>query len=112
MYRSMNLKGFVLILAVMLVIFLVFHLTMKSAVDEKTEKAQLLRIQKTKLEEEFKSLNKQLNVVGTDEYIMSSAVRNYSYVQKDAIRFEFTNPEVLYAYSEEEIRILMDEMSD
>ena len=38
MYRSMNLKGFVLILAVMLVIFLVFHLTMKSAVDEKTEK--------------------------------------------------------------------------
>ena len=43
---------------------------------------------------------------------MSSAVKDYSYVKKDAIRFEFTNPEVLYAYSEEELQILMDEMND
>ena len=51
-------------------------------------------------------------MVGTDEYIMSSAVKDYSYVKKDAIRFEFTNPEVLYAYSETELQILMDEMND
>ena len=50
--------------------------------------------------------------MGTEEYIMSSAVRDYSYVQKDAIRFEFTNPEVLYAYSEAELQILMDEMNN
>ncbi len=112
MYRSMNLKGFALILGIMLLIFLILHSVLRNTVNEKAEEEKLLRIQKTKLEEEFKSLNKQLNVVGTDEYIMSSAVRNYSYVQKDAIRFEFTNPEVLYAYSEEELRILMDEMSD
>ena len=67
---------------------------------------------KTKLEEEFKRLNRELNVVGTDEYIMSSAVKDYAYVKKDAIRFEFTNPEVLYAYSETELQILMDEMND
>ena len=112
MYRSMNLKGFVLILGIMLVIFLVLHLTMKSAVDDKAEKEKLLRIQKTKLEEEYKDLNNELNVIGTDDYIMSSAVKDYSYVRKDAIRFEYTNPEALYAYSAEELQILMDEMND
>ena len=100
MYRSMNLKGFLLILGVMLLIFLVLHSVLRGSANQ------------TKLEEEFKSLNKQLSVVGTDEYIMSSAVKEYSYVKKDAIRFEFTNPEVLYAYSEAELQILMDEIND
>ena len=112
MYRSMNLKGFLMILGIMLLIFLVVHSSLRGTVNEKAEEEKLLRIKKTKLEEEFKSLNRQLNVVGTEEYIMSSAVRDYSYVQKDAIRFEFTNPEVLYAYSEAELQILMDEMNN
>ena len=99
MYRTMNLKGFLLILAVMLILFLIFHSVLRGTVNEK-------------MEEEFKNLNRKLNVIGTDEYIMSSAVKDYSYVQRDAIRFEFTNPEVLYAYSEDELRILMDEMND
>ena len=43
---------------------------------------------------------------------MTSAVRDYAYVQKDAIRFEYTNPEALYAYTEEELQILMDEMNN
>ena len=112
MYRSMNLKGFLLILGIMLLIFLVLHSVLRGAVDNKAEEEKLLRIQKTRLEEENKSLNNQLNMVGTDEYIMSSAVKNYAYVKQDAIRFEFTNPEVLYAYSEEELQILMDEMNN
>ena len=112
MYRSMNLKGFLLILGVMLLIFLVLHSMLRGTVNEKAEEEKLLRVRKTRLEEEFKSLNKQLNVVGTEEYIMSSAVKNYAYVKKDAIRFEFTNPEVLYAYSEADLQSLMDEMND
>ena len=112
MDRTMNLKGFLLILGIMLLVFLVLHSVLRGTLNEKAEEEKLLRVKKTKLEEEFKSLNRQLNVVGTDEYIMSSAVRDYSYVKKNAIRFEFTNPEVLYAYSEEELQILMDEMND
>jgi cell division protein FtsB len=112
MYRSMNLKGFLLILGIMLAVFLILHSALKGTVNQKAEEERFLRVKKTKLEEDFKRLNKELNVVGTDEYIMSSAVRDYSYVKKDAIRFEFTNPEVLYAYSEEELQILMDEMND
>ena len=112
MDRTMNLKGFLLILGIMLLVFLILHSVLRGTVNEKAEEEKLLRVKKTKLEEEFKSLNRQLNVVGTDEYIMSSAVRDYSYVKKNAIRFEFTNPEVLYAYSESELQILMDEMND
>ncbi len=112
MYRSMNLKGFLLILAIMLLIFLILHTSLRGTLNEKAEEEKILRVKKTKLEEEFKRLDRELNVIGTEEYIMSSAVRDYSYVRKDAIRFEFTNPEVLYAYSEEELKILMDEMND
>ncbi len=112
MYRSMNLKGFLLILGVMLLIFIVAHSALKGTLNEKAEEEKLLQVKKTKLEEEFKSLNKQLSVVGTDEYIISSAVRDFSYVKRDAIRFEYTNPEVLYAYSEAELQILMDELND
>ena len=95
MNKSMNLKGFLLILGIMLALFLIFHSALRGSVNEKAEEEKILRVRKTKLEEEFKRLNKELNVVGTDEYIMSSAVKDYSYVRKDAIRFEFTNPEVL-----------------
>ena len=112
MYKTMNLKGFLLILGIMLLLFLILHSALRGTANEKTEEEKILRVKKTKLEEEFKRLNKELNVVGTDEYIMSSAVKDYSYVKKDAIRFEFTNPEVLYAYSESELQILMDEMND
>ena len=112
MYRSMNLKGFLLILGIMLLIFLILHSLLKNTVNEKAEEEKYLRVRKTKLEEEYKRLNKELNVIGTDEYIMSSAVKDFSYVKTDAIRFEFTNPEVLYGYSEAELQILMDEMND
>jgi len=112
MYKTMNMKGFLLILGIMLLIFLILHSVLKSTVDEKAEKEKALRVQLTQLEEENKNLINRLDNVGTDEYIMSSAVRDYSYVRKDAIRFEFTNPEALYAYTDEELQILMDEMND
>ena len=69
MYRSMNLKGFALILGVMLLVFLVLHSVLRGTVNEKAEEEKILRVKKTKLEEEFKRLNRELNVVGTDEYI-------------------------------------------
>ena len=37
MYRSMNLKGFLLILGVMLLIFIVAHSALKGTLNEKTE---------------------------------------------------------------------------
>jgi cell division protein FtsB len=112
MNRTMTFKGFILIIAAVLVVFLILHSILKGNVDEQSRKQQELRVQLTRLEEENKELLSRLNLAGTDEYIMSNAVKKYSYVKRDAIRFEYTNPEAIYAYSEKELQILMDEMSN
>lgn len=112
MQRSVSLKGFVLVLGLIVAVFLILHTVLRSGVDERAEKEKELKVRLTRLEEENKELTTQLNVVDTDDYIRSSAVRNYSFVQKDAIRFEFTNPDAIYGYSEEELAILMDEISE
>ena len=112
MHRTMNPKGFLLILAAMMVVFLVFHFVMKGNVDKKAEEEKTLRVKLTGLEEENKDLNARISTMGTQEYIIASAVKDYSYVSRSAIRFEFTNPEALYAYTDEELQILMDEMND
>ena len=112
MNRTMSFKGFILVLAIMTAVFLILHFVMRGGADEQARKENELRVEMTRLEEENKDLLARLNIVGTEEYIMSSAVRNYSYVKKDAIRFEFTNPEAIYAYTEEELQILMNEMKN
>ena len=112
MNRTMTFKGFVVILGIVLVVFLILHTILKGNVDEQNRKQQELRVQLTRLEEENKDLLSRLNLAGTDEYIMSNAVKKYSYVKRDAIRFEYTNREAIYAYSEKELQILMNEMNN
>ncbi len=112
MRRVMNLKGFLLVLALMLAVFFIAHPLLRARYNEKAERENELRAELAKLEDENRDLTNQLNIVGTKDYIVTSAMENYSYMNKDDIRFEFTNPEALYAYTEEEIRILMDEMMD
>ena len=112
MQRTMTVKGFIVILSLILAVFLTFHLLMKGDLSRKAEQEEELAQALAKLQEEEKDLKNQLNIVGTEDYIVSSAMENYSYVEKDNIRFEFSNPEALYTYSEEELRILVDEMAD
>ena len=112
MRKVMNLKGFLVILALMLAVFLILHPILRARYSEKAERETALRATLVQLEDENRELTNQLNIVGTKDYIVSSAMENYAYMSKDDIRFEFTNPEALYAYTEEEIRILMDEMVD
>ena len=111
MQRTMTVKGFIVILSLILAVFLTFHLLMKGDLSRKAEQEEELAQALAKLQEEEKDLKNQLNIVGTEDYIVSSAMENYSYVKKDNIRFEFSNPEALYTYSEEELRILVDEMA-
>ena len=112
MHRTMTVKGFIIILSLILAVFLFLHLLMKGDLSRKAEQEETLRAALAELQEEEKDLKNQLSIVGTEDYIVSSAMENYSYVKKDDIRFEFSNPEALYSYSEEELRILVDEMAD
>lgn len=112
MRKSMTLKGFAVILALILAVFLCLHLMLKGDLSRKAEQENAMRIALSKLQEEEKDLKNQLSIVGTQDYIVSSAMENYSYVRKDDIRFEFSNPEALYTYTEEELKILVDEIAD
>ena len=112
MHRTMTVKGFIVILSLILAVFLFLHLLMKGDLSRKAEQEEMLQAALAELQEEEKDLKNQLSIVGTEDYIVSSAMENYSYVKKDDIRFEFSNPEALYSYSEEELRILVDEMAD
>ena len=100
------------ILSLILAMFLFLHLMMRGDLSRKAEQEEALRLALAELQEEEKDLKNQLSIVGTEDYIVSSAMENYSYVKKDNIRFEFSNPEALYTYSEEELRILVVEMAD
>jgi cell division protein FtsB len=112
MHRTMTVKGFIVILCLILAVFLTLHLLMRGDLSRKAEQQEALSLVLADLQEEEKDLKNQLSIVGTEDYIVSSAMENYSYVKKDDIRFEFSNPEALYTYSEEELRILVDEMAD
>ena len=112
MRKSMTIRGFIVILCLVLAVFLTLHLIMKGDLGRKAEQENELKQALSKLQEEEKDLRNQLSIVGPEEYIVSSARENYSYISRDDIRFEFSNPEALYAYTEEELRILVDEMAD
>jgi len=110
--KSMTLKGFAVILALILAVFLCLHFMLKGDLSRKAEQENAMRIALNELQEEEKDLKNQLSIVGTEDYIVSSAMEHYSYVKKDDIRFEFSNPEALYTYTEEELQILVDEIAD
>ena len=112
MRKSMTIKGFIVIMTLILAVFLCLHLLMKGDLTRKAEQESVLRQALAKLQEEEKDLKNQLSIVGTEDYIVSSARENYSYVGREDIRFQYSNPEALYTYTEEELRTLVDEMAD
>lgn len=112
MRRTMNWKGFLAILAVMSLVFGVLLLILNNQLRAREEEENNRRVTLTRLDEEGRELTARLNLVGTEDYIVSSAMTNFAYMNKNDLRFEFTNPEALYAYTEEEMQILSDELAD
>ncbi len=112
MHRTMSVKGFLVILMLILMVFMTLHLMMRGDLSRKAEEQNALQEKLSELKEEEKDLRNQLSIVGTEDYIVSSAMENYSYVNRNDIRFVFSNPEALYTYTEEELQILVDEIAE
>ena len=64
MQRTMTVKGFIVILSLILAVFLTFHLLMKGDLSRKAEQEEELAQALAKLQEEEKDLKNQLNIVG------------------------------------------------
>ena len=112
MRKTMNLRGFAVVVGAMLVVFLVLFLILNARLNENRGAINNRRVTLTRLEDENKQMRTQLEQIGTENYIVSSAMNNYSFMNRNDLRFRFTNAEALYAYTEEEMKILMDEMAD
>lgn len=108
----MNWKGFLIICGLILIVFLSLHLLLRNKLEENYQKQNTLEVRLTNLQAENRKLSAELETVGTNEYIENSARTNYDFVQKGEIRFEITNPEALYAYTAEEMQILMKELAE
>ena len=109
MRRTMNVKGFLVLLGVVLAVFLILFLVLRGQRGAVVSREDALRLKLVEMEEENRILTERMSEVGTQNYIVSNALDVYSYMLKDDIRFEFTNPEALNAYTPEEWQILTEE---
>ena len=112
MRKTMNYRTFAWTVGIILAVFLALHLILSAQVREKQLQEESLRQTLVRLQEENTELDAELQQVDSENYIVSSAMNNYAFMNKDDLRFEFTNPEALYAYTEEELSIMLDEMTD
>ena len=112
MRKTMNYRRFGWTIGILTAAFLLLFWIVSGRLGERQQKETALRVALTRLEEENKEIDAELKLVDTEDYIVTSAMTNYAFMNKNDLRFQFTNPEALYAYTEEELKILMDEMAD
>ena len=112
MRGTLNYRTFFWIVLAMTAAFLILFLIINSQLGEKRQQETALGVTLRRLEEENKKMDAELKLVGTEDYIVTSAMTNFAFMNKNDIRFQFTNPEALYAYTDDELKILMDEMAD
>ncbi len=61
---------------------------------------------------ELADLQDQLKRMGSDGYVENEARENYGFIREGEIIFAFEDPDVLKGYTEEEYRIIMEELRD
>ena len=105
----MRYRRFLTLAGLMAAVFLILYLLLRGQVTEKRQEEETLRVALTRMEENNKEMDARLKLVDTEDYVVNSAMTNYAFMNKNDLRFRFTNPEALYAYTEEELKILMDE---
>ena len=112
MHETVNWWKFIWISGGLLTAFMILFLLLNHQIQNARQEENGLRKTLTDMEKENVEMNAQLSQVGTEDYIVNSAMTNYAFMNKNDLRFQFTNPEALYAYTEDELKILMDEMAE
>ena len=112
MQNTMNYRSFLWIIGAMAAVFLILFLILSGQATAKRQQETALNVTLNRLEEANKEMENRLKLVETEDYVVTSAMNNYAFINRNDLRFQFTNPEALYAYTEDELKILMDEMAD
>ena len=93
-------------------VFIVALAAVRSDLHQLRAQESSLVLQLQLLETDYESLAEELERVGTDSYIENAARENYGFIMDGEIIFAFQNPEKLQGYTEEEYRIIQEEMRD
>lgn len=64
----------------------------------------------TRLQNDKITLTDELAQVGTSSYVEHRAREDYAFLKPGELRFEIVNPDCLEGYTEDELRILMQEL--
>ena len=100
------------VIGMLVVIVLLFGVLMVHAGrsrSEAEEQAAALQQSLVRLQNEKLRLEETLSQAGTSSYVETIARTEYAYLKEGELRFEVVNPESLDAYTEAEMRILMEE---
>ncbi len=68
-----------------------------------------LRIERDQHFKEYKKLQNELEIVGTDDYIIAKARQIHGYIMPGEMLFVIRNPQVLYGETEEPIQMAVVE---
>lgn len=101
-----------LIATVIVAVFIVALAAVRSNLHELKAQEATLSLQMQLLEADYESLADELERVGTDSYVENTARETYGFIRDGEIVFAFQNPEKLSGYTEEEYRIILEEMRD
>lgn len=108
---SLRVRPLVLICALFVVVSLGV-MTINAARDSAAEMQNRLidlRIERDKKYKESQRLQHELEIVGTDDYIIAKARQIYGYMMPDELLFVIKNPEALYGETDEPIRMAVVE---
>ena len=112
MDRRVNYRLFGWRIGIILAVFLGVYLLLRGQISVRQQEIGTLEATLSRLQEENTALDTELRQVDTEDYIVSSAMNNYAFMSRNDLRFEFTNPEALYAYTSEELDIYMAELGE
>ena len=112
MRKVMNYRRFLWTAGFMLVLFLVLFSLLSGRLNARQEEETALRRTLIRLEDENASLDAQLQLVDTEDYIVSSAMTNYAFMNRNDLRFQFTNPEALDDLTDAEYAIWKKETGE
>ena len=108
---SLRVRPLVLICALFVVVSLGV-MTINAARDSAAEMQNRLidlRIERDKKYKESQRLQHELEIVGTDDYIIAKARQIYGYMMPDELLFVIKNPEALYGETDEPIQMAVVE---
>ena len=108
---SLRVRPLVLICALFVVVSLGV-MTINAARDSAAEMQNRLidlRIERDRKYKESKKLQHELEIVGTDDYIIAKARQIHGYMMPDELLFVIKNPEALYGETDEPIQMAVVE---